>query len=77
MEVEDVRSRAIRLAQALRDRWNEDLLEFSEETRAMTGLALAHAVAKGWIEPDPSMIGYFESAEGLLEGGAADATESE
>ena len=77
VEAEEVRSRAISLAEALRDRWNEDLLEFSEEARAMTGLALAHAVAKGWIEPDPSKIGYFESAEDLLEGGDADATESE
>lgn len=77
MEVEEVRSRAISLAEALRDRWNEDLMEYAEETRALTGLALAHAVAKGWIEPDSSMVGYFESAEDLLEGGAADATEIE
>ena len=52
-------------------------MEYAEETRALTGLAVAYAVAKGRIEPDPSMIGYFYSAEDLLEGGAADASESE
>jgi hypothetical protein len=69
----DVRSQAIRLAEMLSEAWNEDLIDSSDEIDAMTGLALAHAVAQGWIEPDPSMTQYFASAEDLLAvGGGAD-----
>ena len=36
----------------------------------MLGMALAHAVHQGWVEPEPAMSPYLESAETLL--GSAD-----
>lgn len=68
----DVTAQATRVDLLLVDVWNHDFPEtFSDiDSDAMLGMALAHAVHQGWIEPDPAMSPYLESAEALL--GSAD-----
>ena len=74
MSFPEVREQAARVAEILTDVWNEDFPgTFSDGNwEAMLGLALAHAVDQGWIEPDPAMSSYLQGAEELLTAGGVD-----
>jgi hypothetical protein len=66
MSEEEVRLQATRVAGLLRESWAEELADAQFEPNAMGGLALAEALARGWIEPDPSMSPYLLEAEVAL-----------
>jgi len=68
---QEVRYQASRVAQGLAEVWNEDFPDMYPDLTLehMLGLALAHAVAQGWVEPDPAMAEYLNCAEVLLAGG--------
>lgn len=68
----DLPDQAIRVSQRLGDVWNEDFPnEYPDlALEEMLGLALAHALDKGWVEPDPTMVPYLDAAEALLEAGS-------
>lgn len=70
----DVRSQAARVSRLLVDSWNDDFPEAFPDLSVedMLGLALAHAVHRGWIDPDPAMSPYIRGAEALLESGGLD-----
>ena len=60
---EEIRLQATRVAGFLRESWSEELADAELEPNAMGGLALAEALRRGWIEPDPSMGPYLTAAE--------------
>lgn len=74
MPFTDVREQAARVSELLRDAWNDDFPEVFPDVSLddTLGLALAHAVHQGWIEPDPAMFSYLQRAEDLLGSGGDD-----
>jgi hypothetical protein len=66
MSEEEVRLQATRVAGLLRESWSEALADAELEPNAMGGLALAEALVRGWIEPDPSMAPFLATAEEAL-----------
>ena len=72
MSISELRAQASRVNALLADVWNDDFPEVFPDVAVdeMLGMALAHAVHQGWIEPEPDMSPYLESAETLL--GSAD-----
>jgi hypothetical protein len=68
----DLSDQAIRVSQRLREVWTEDLPnEYPDlALEEILGLALAHALDQGWVEPDPTMLRYLDAAEALLEAGS-------
>jgi hypothetical protein len=66
MSEEEVRLQATRVAGLLRESWSEELADAELEPNAMGGLALAEALVRGWIEPDPSMAPFLATAEEAL-----------
>jgi len=67
MPEEEVRLQATRVARRLRESWSEELADAEFESNAMGGLALAEAVVRGWIEPDPSLVPFLATAEEALD----------
>lgn len=63
MTEEQIQVRAARVAELFGAVWSEDLLDAGLDSNAMGGLALAEALRRGWIEPDPSMGPYLTAAE--------------
>jgi hypothetical protein len=63
---EEIRLQATRVAGLLRESWSEELADAELEPNAMGGLALAEALVRGWIEPDPSMASFLATAEEAL-----------
>jgi hypothetical protein len=74
MSEADVQAQGTRVAEKLADYWNEEFLEVFPDVSAedMLGLALAHALRQGWIEPDLAMLAYLDRAEALLDGVESD-----
>lgn len=74
MSYAEVQAQAARVSQFLANAWNDDFPEAFPDVSIedMLGLALAHAVHRGWIEPDPAMSHYMRGAEALLESGGFD-----
>ena len=74
MPFTDVREQAARVSELLRDVWNDDFPEAFPDVGPdeTLGLALAHALHVGWIEPDPAMSSYLQRAEDLLASGGVD-----
>ena len=64
----DVRAHAARVSDLLVEVWTDDFPESFPEIGLddSLGLALAHAVRRGWIEPDPAMSPCLNGAEALL-----------
>lgn len=77
MPEEEVRLQATRVAGRLRQSWSEELADAELEANAMGGLALAEALVRGWIEPDPSMVPFLAAAEEVLDSLNADDAERE
>ena len=63
MSEDQVRLQATRVAGLLRECWAEELADAELEPNAMGGLALAEALERGWIEPDPAMVPFLMDAE--------------
>lgn len=64
---EEVLERAARIASFLDGHWNEELVErLNEQGEAALGLALARALAKGWVETDGSLADLFDTAETFI-----------
>ena len=74
MPFTDVREQAARVSELLRDVWNDDFPEVFPNVGLddTLGLALAHAIHLGWIEPDAAMSSYLQRAEDLLGSGGDD-----
>jgi len=66
MPEEEVRFQAATVAGLLRASWAEELADAELEPNAMGGLALAEALMRGWIEPDPAMAPFLATAEAAL-----------
>ena len=73
-EVRGVRAQAVRTSELLTELWTEDFPEQFPDVGVddMLGMALAHAIHKGWIEPDITMSPFLLAAEKLLEAGSVD-----
>lgn len=73
-EVRGVRAQAARTSELLTELWTEDFPEQFPDVGVddMLGMALAHAIHKGWIEPDISMSTYLSGAEDLLQSRSVD-----
>lgn len=67
----DVREQAARISEILSEVWNDEFPEAFPDVGLddTLGLALAHAVHHGWIEPDPAMSPYLQRADDLLASG--------
>jgi hypothetical protein len=73
---ENIKAQAAKLSALLVEAWNEDFRnvfggaqEYEEQYYDIAGLAVAHAVHMGWVEPDPSDEGVARillGAERLL-----------
>lgn len=67
MSEDQVRLQATRVAGLLRESWAEELADAELEPNAMGGLALAEALERGWIEPDPAMLPFLMDAEEAMQ----------
>jgi len=77
MSEEEVHHQATRVAGLLRESWAEELVDAELEPNAMGGLALAEALARGWIEPDPAMVPFLVAAEDAMRSWQQDGREEE
>ena len=73
MSEDEVRRKATMVAGLLRESWAEELADAELEPNAMGGLAMAEALARGWIEPDPAMVPFLMAGEEALRSWQEDA----
>jgi hypothetical protein len=62
----EVLSLATSITQDISRVWNPRLAAFEPLSDEIRGIAIAHALAKGWVIPDPSMHVLLDSARNLL-----------
>ena len=67
MSEENLRVRASRVSGLLRQMWSQELADSDLEVETLGGLALAVAIERGWIEPDPALDPYLSEAEEALQ----------